>query len=125
MKTAFSHYLFTILVPLVFIPGAQASGQVLVPDDFDLLRLEIQQIRSDYEARISALEQRLGVAEQVAEAASATASLAQSELNLVRQKTQIQEVSSALTVAPDNSFNPAIGVIFQGQVWSFDQDFTD
>jgi hypothetical protein len=74
-------------------------------DDLDALRAEITALRSEYDARIQALEERLAAAErQPAQPAAAVAAPAPTG------------------AAGNTAFNPAIGVIFEGQAWNFDRD---
>lgn len=81
--------------------------------ELESLREAINELRADYEARISALEQRLAVAEQAAS-----------------QANEPERDSGAPTVplpmagagASQSAFNPAIGVIFQGQAWDYGND---
>lgn len=66
-------------------------------DDIDALRAELTALRQDYEARIQALETRISAAEQTP---------------------RPQPAPPAPTGAAGNTaFNPAIGVIFEGQAW--------
>ncbi len=84
--------------------------------DIAALRAELEELRGEYDARIAELEQRLAIAEQNAREAS----------NRVSQAEQ----AAAAAPAPrgpafgpgDSTFNPAIGVIFQGQAWAYDND---
>jgi hypothetical protein len=93
------------------------------------LRHEIEAMRAEYEARIAALEQRLSEAERSASEANEKASLAQDEARRAGQgdasPVDATATSSGISVAADNSFNPALGVIFQGQAWSYRRDPDD
>jgi hypothetical protein len=71
------------------------SGTQAQESEIESLRTAIEELRVDYDARIAELEQRLAVAEQN---------------------------SSSSSRGGSNAFNPAIGVIFQGQAWNFDKD---
>jgi hypothetical protein len=96
---------------------AQPESQI------ELLRAEIRAMRTEYEARIADLETRL------------EATVAANEARLV----EVEKAASAppatpgiaapspetVTVARDSSFNPAIGVTFQGQAWAYDNDPED
>lgn len=78
--------------------------------DIESLRVALDELRRDYENRIAALEQRLAIAEQ-----NATAQYAASP-----------EVATAVRSAGnDSAFNPAIGVIFQGQAWNYSSNPDD
>ncbi|HMB74138.1 MAG TPA: TonB-dependent receptor [Gammaproteobacteria bacterium] len=74
-------------------------------DNLDALRAEITALRSEYDARIQALEERLAAAERqpAPRAVSAAA-------------------PAPMRAAGNTAFNPAIGVIFEGQAWNFDRD---
>jgi len=75
---------------------------VLAQDnDIDDLRVAIEELRADYDSRIAELERRLAVAEQNAEQA-----------NYASQQAPAPSVSDS----GDAAFNPAIGVVFQGQL---------
>jgi hypothetical protein len=91
---------------LVVILSLAGSAHAQDPE-IESLREAIDELRADYDARISALEQRLAVAEQNSTQASYAA----------------QQASTAPTSASANSaFNPAIGVIFLGNAWHYDQN---
>lgn len=88
------------------------SGAVQAQEsDIELLRLAVDDLRSEYESRIAELERRLAVAEQNAIEASYAA-----------QQTSAPQSAASSTASRSAAFNPAIGVIFQGQVWNFDKD---
>lgn len=97
--------------------GIKFSGQVLcvfallsstgvfaADSEIEALRAALDELRADYATRIAALEARLAAAEQA------------------------QTVSAAPTTSGRGSgsaFNPAIGVIFQGQAWNYANDPAD
>jgi hypothetical protein len=81
------------VVALLISNGAFAQNT-----EIDELRVALDELRADYEGRIAALEVRLAAAEQ-AQAGSA--------------------VSRTASRSSDSAFNPAIGVIFQGQAWNY------
>lgn len=87
-----------ILWALAFAFSAEVRAEQA---DLAALRLEVEQLRAEYESRIAALEQRLAVAEQ--------------QTSAPRQR----------GTSPDSAFNPAIGVIFQGQAWNFSESTED
>ena len=87
------------------------TPQVQAQDDIALLRKEIGQMRADYEARISALERKLETAEE-------KAAMAPAKQPVVR----VAEPAASGPRTGSNAFNPAIGVIFQGQAWAYDND---
>ena len=84
------------LLSLVFGNNAWSDS-----GEMESLRAAIDELRSDYESRITTLEQRLAVAEQNARPAPDT----------VAPPLRSGGAASA--------FNPAIGVIFQGQAWNY------
>ena len=77
--------------------------------EIESLRTALDELRADYEARISELERRLAVAEQNASQASIAVQQAAAPVAITR--------SSA-----NSAFNPAIGVIFQGYAWNYGED---
>ncbi len=87
--------------------------------DMQALRAEIEELRREYDARIAELEQRLAVAEQNAQQAN-------SRVGQLEQPPALAAPAPAYrasTFGPgDSTFNPAIGVIFQGQAWAYDND---
>jgi len=76
--------------------------------ELDALGEEIRSMRTEYEARIADLEARLDAAES-RDAAPSNAEVA-------------YQSPTTVSVASDNSFNPAIGVVFQGQAWAYNHD---
>ena len=106
--------LFWLCLTIISIPAFAQSES-----DIEVLRQELNQMRTDYESRIEELEHRLDVAEQKAQTT-------QIEQNTAQTNTQqIEDTTSQLAVSGDNSFNPALGVIFQGQAWSYENDPDD
>lgn len=90
---------------------AQSTSQ----SEIDLLKQELSQIRNDYEKRIQQLEKRLDEAEQ-------KVAVTESTVESVAARQDEQDFSP-VAVAPSaggntSRFNPAIGVVFQGQIWS-------
>ena len=72
------------------------------------LRAELAQLRTDYDRRIADLESRLAAAEaQTSETASNPPAVF---------------APAVASSGGNRDFNPAIGVIFQGQAWAYDQD---
>jgi len=110
----------TLLCALVFCPPLFA--QTAQESELDALRKEVQAMRTEYEARIADLESRLQAAEQ----AVAAAAVAPTAPEQPYQDTSYQDTSYAsantVSVARDRSFNPAIGVTFQGQAWAYQND---
>jgi len=105
---------------LVLSPAFAQSPQ---DADIEVLRQEIRALRADYEARIAELEARLDAAEQAAAnppAPDATPSVAVQPAPGYAEPDTLS--AQTVSLARDNSFNPAIGVTFQGQAWSFAND---
>lgn len=114
-----------ILIPRIFpciflacsmgVPAA-VSAQSASQSEIDLLKQELSQIRNDYEQRIQQLEKRLDAAEQKAAATETSV-----ESVAARQD---EQALAPIAAAPGSSgggssrFNPAIGVVFQGQIWN-------
>ena len=100
----------------------QLYAQADESEDLAALREEIRLMRNEYEARIADLETRLDAAEK-----KAGAEPAQAAGSPPGEAYQPPVVTSAgtVSVARDNSFNPAIGVTFQGQAWSYQNDPDD
>ena len=96
----------------VTVVGAMLScGALAQETEMELLRAEVEQLRAHYDARIAELERRLAVAEQ----------------NANEARYAVQEDTAAPQAVPSRmagvaAYNPAIGVIFQGQVWQYQDD---
>ena len=89
--------------------------------DIAALRTDLAELRNEYDARIAELEQRLAVAEQNARQANSRVS--QIEQSPAPAPAAPAPASRASAFGPgDNTFNPAIGIIFQGQAWAYDND---
>ncbi len=117
-----------MIIPIRHLPLAcvlMFSSQVFAQpgenDELAALREEIRTMRGEYESRIADLEARLDAAEKKdleAAARPAAQAATPAEIYATPGFTSPETVS----VARDNSFNPAIGVIFQGQAWSYSND---
>jgi hypothetical protein len=106
-----------MLAACLLVAGAHVRAEESAASDIEQLREAIDLLRQDYEQRIAELERRLEEAEarstQVAAAPPAAPSAP-------------PEVPVASRAAGgDSAFNPAIGIIFQGQAWSYGQDPED
>jgi len=114
-----------LYLPLAWVlascPVALAqSGQNSELDD---LREEIRSMRAEYEARIADLEARLDAAERAADGGAAkTSSSAAAIAGTMDYGSSANPSPQTVSVARDSAFNPAIGVTFQGQAWSYDRD---
>lgn len=96
-----------VVTLFVISPGAAMAQE----SELALLRSAVEELRADYEARIAELEQRLAVAEQNAMQASYAAT-----------RTDDSPAIATGGASRSAAFNPAIGVIFQGQAWSFSEN---
>lgn len=96
-----------------FIMPDVMAAQSQDTQDIQQLKQEIIQLRHDYESRIRDLEQRVAAAEQQANRAENTA-----------QSAPPAAPAAGGTGADmfSKAFNPAIGIIFQGQAWDYDAD---
>ena len=92
------------LVCVLFI-CSPAIAQQSQSAELEALREEVRLMRTEYEARIAELEARLDAAET--------------------KPAQPVYSAETVSVARDSSFNPAIGVTFQGQAWSYQNDPDD
>jgi len=113
MRTLQQGFLWVCLISIT-IP---ALGQS--PSEIDILREELAQMRADYQSRIAQLELRLDQAEQKAQQQQAVQPVPQPD------NRQSEASMSQVAVSGDSSFNPALGVIFQGQAWSYENDPDD
>ena len=93
-----------LVLALIISSSVQASDP-----EIESLKTAIEELRADYEAQISELERRLAVAEQNA-----------AQANLAAQQSAVPVIPSSGSA--NSAFNPAIGIIFQGYAWSYDND---
>lgn len=92
--------------------AAESASAVPASDALGELRAELAELRGDYAARLADLESRLAAAEQAARDVS-------SRVDQVAAFASSTAPSTA-GVVNGREFNPAIGVILQGQVWHAD-----
>lgn len=100
------------------------SANTALAQDGDIaaLRAEVEELRREYDARIAELEQRLAVAEQNARQANSQVSqMAQAPAPAPGAPAPAARAQS-FGGAGDSTFNPAIGVIFQGRAWTYGED---
>lgn len=90
--------------------------------ELDVLRTELAQMRADYESRIAHLEKRLDEAEKNASAQQASTVQAESLEQAQAEPWQPDPYAGQTSNSGNNTSNPAIGVIFQGQAWSYSND---
>jgi len=93
--------------------------------ELDVLRAELNQMRADYEARIAQLEKRLDEAEKKADAQRTIAAQTESQITLQAEPWQSATTTEPMADSSINAMNPAIGVIFQGQAWNYNEDPDD
>ena len=109
----------TLLILTLFVSpftGANSTGAAGA-SELDVLRAELATLRQDYETRIARLEARLAAAESSGPAAATT--LSSEPVDAVASSGALPPSRAA---AGANAFNPAIGVIFQGQAWHSELD---
>jgi hypothetical protein len=117
----------TINLPLApaLLAGLLSAGCPVFADggsgpEIEALREELHAMREEYEGRIAKLEARLEAALQTADdAAPAAAGPADAAAGY---EALYAPSPQTVSVARDSAFNPAIGVTFQGQAWSYQQD---
>jgi hypothetical protein len=114
MKFRVRHILPVCAIFLSSLAAAQNSGN----PDIQALREELKLMRIEYESRISDLEMRLEAAEKSVKEAHASTEMA-------TQPSTAFATPQTVSLAADSSFNPAIGVTFQGQAWAYDNDPED
>lgn len=122
MRTTFGIISFTIFVLVGYNPPARAESNPHATDEIALLRQEIELMRSDYAARIQQLERRLDAAEQAENQAGQETPIMKPAPEYVAVPEAPPPASPTTSSGRDNSFNPAIGVTFQGQAWSYSND---
>ncbi len=113
MRTLQLGFLWVCLISVTIPALGQSQSEI------DILRDELAQMRADYESRIAQLEHRLDEAEQKAQQQQTAEAVPQSE------NWQAEPTTSQVAISGDSSFNPALGVIFQGQAWSYQNDPDD
>jgi hypothetical protein len=107
-----------LLACLVAAPPATAQQD----PELEALRQEVRAMRQDYEKRIADLEARLAAAEQAAAASPVAPVPAAAPEPDYGYQEPVPTSPQTVSVARDSSFNPAIGVTFQGQAWAYELD---
>ncbi len=102
----------------LWLAASGAAADTRGNDDIEALRQELAALRNDYQQRIGELEARLDAAERRAQEAANAAQAAAAAVPPAAPTT----TTSLAGVVNDRSFNPAIGVIFEGQAWHDDQN---
>jgi len=96
----------------VFTPAVMAE------ENLADIRAELDTIRSQYEQRIQALEQRLQAAEQQL----AEQSVAKAPTPPPAPEPATRESTAGSYATASNQYNPAIGIIIDGEIWSYSND---
>jgi hypothetical protein len=113
-----------LLAGIVLCSTAQGQSQPTQSSsdnaELEALRAEVRAMRSEYEARIAALEARLEAAERSAAAKDEQETYTAGAQDPYSAPTT--QSPQTVSVARDSSFNPAIGVTFQGQAWFYEND---
>ena len=119
MQTKAIGFLWVCLISSAAPVLAQTESEI------DILRAEVAQMRADYELRIEQLEQRLDEAEKKAAAQQVASPQPENQPASQSNQWAAEPYAGQMTNSGDNSSNPAIGVIFQGQAWSYGDDPDD
>jgi hypothetical protein len=109
----------------VLLICSQAVAHEGQKSELDALREEIRSMRVEYEARIAELEAQSDTVENASAAAPAGQDTQVSLAPADGYEATVYQSPQTVSVARDNSFNPAIGVTFQGQAWSYGNDPED
>ncbi len=104
-------YIFCILA---FVFNGHVVAQVNTEDSIAELRNAIERLRQDYDTQIQILEQRLAIAEAQAVRTQQQAQTGSTEI-----------VDTAAVRSGNAAFNPAIGVIFEGLAWDYQNNPED
>jgi hypothetical protein len=118
-----------MIIPLRHLPlacvllfSSQVFAQTDDSDELGALREEIRLMRSEYESRIADLEARLDAAEKKDSETSSRPPVQSAPPVAPSYAAAAVAPSQSRSGANDNSFNPAIGAVFQGQAWSYSND---
>ncbi len=105
---------YTLLICLLSSGSVSATSQVATQKDIDEIRNELKKIVEAYEQKISELEQRLQVAEEI------------SDENTEFSENLAIEVSQQGNLQAANTYNPGIGIILNGHIQksTADDDFS-
>lgn len=115
----------TLGVLWVCLMSSAAPALAQTESELDALRAELAQMRADYELRIAQLEKRLDEAEQQAAGQQAITVQPVNRVPAEPDPWQPDPYAGQMVDTGKNSANPAIGVIFQGQVWNYGDDPDD
>ena len=117
----------TKVLGILWVCLISSAAPVLAQTESEInaLRAELAQMRADYELRITQLEQRLDEAEKKAAGQQAASPPTENQPASQANEWQVEPYVGQMIDSGDNTSNPAIGVIFQGQVWSYSDDPDD
>ena len=117
----------TMALGVLWICLISSAAPVLAQteSEIDALRAELTQMRTDYELRIAQLEQRLDEAEKKAAGQQAASLPPENPPASQSDQWQAEPYAGQMINSGDNTSNPAMGVIFQGQAWSYSDDPDD
>ena len=116
MRTTF----FGVLWISLICSGTPAMAQNEA--ELDALRTELAQMRADYELRIAQLEKRLDEAERKASEQQDASTQTEPQMQDQANPWKPDPYTGQMAESGINASNPAIGVVFQGQVWSYSND---
>jgi len=106
----------------VFLISNAVPALAQTETELDALRAELAQMRADYEQRIAQLEKRLDEAEKMASEQETTSAQAGNQPEQQAEPWLPEPSDNPVTGGGNNSSNPALGVIFQGQAWNYSKD---
>jgi len=107
----------------VCLAGTALPAMAQSDPELEALRAELRQMRADYESRIAQLEERLDAAEK--KAAEQQSDQTASQTPPQADPWQPDPSSTQTSSGGSGSSNPDLGVIFQGQAWSYSNDPDD
>ncbi len=101
----------------LFVCSANAqSAQSQTVDELINIKAELASMKSQYEKRIHDLERRLATAEQQLATQSTTAQKASNPA----PEAAARESNNSSYASASNRYNPAIGIIIDGEIWAYD-----
>ena len=99
----------------VCIPNAKADQSQAI-DDLINIKAELDNMKSQYEKRIHDLEQRLAITEQQLAAQSE----AVQKVTMPAPEPVARESRNSSYASASNQYNPAIGIIIDGEIWAYE-----
>ncbi|HEY5776378.1 MAG TPA: carbohydrate porin [Xanthomonadales bacterium] len=106
----------------VSLLSSTAPALAQTESELDVLRAELAQMRADYEQRIAQLEKRLDEAENRATEQLDDSAQAGNQPAQQAEPWLPEPSDNPIAGGGNNSSNPALGVIFQGQAWNYSND---